>query len=231
MVAAFFKAFAQLGDPRLRRVLVLGVAGAALAYGLLVAVAWWVLAETTWFGARWAETTSHVLAGALALVLPLPFFPALATTVMSLRLETVADAVEERHYPGLNWPRPQPWGEVLATTLRFLAATVVVNLLALPVYGLLLFTGFSAVLVTVVNGYLLGREYFELVALRRLDAAAVRLAFRNRLGRMWLAGAAISVLFSIPLLNLAAPVLATAMMVHLYHGMVPPPLQNRACGV
>lgn len=216
MIAALVKAFSQLPDPRLRRVLKLGLAGALLAYALLVGLAWWVSSGTTMFEAGWAESTADIVAILTALVLPLLFFPALATAVMGPILDQVADAVEERHYPHLNWPRPQKWSEVLATTLRFLALTVVINLLALPLYGILLFTGLTIVLVYLVNGYLLGREYFEIVALRRLDPAEARILFRNRLGRLWLAGAIITFMFSIPILNLLAPVIATAFMTHIF---------------
>lgn len=215
MIPALFKAFAQLPDPRLRRVLAIGILGALATYVALVALVWWLTTRTTLIGEAWAETTADVAGIAAALVLPLLFFPALVTTVMGPLLERVADAVEDRHYPQLNWPRPQKWTEVLATTLRFLAATVVINVVALPIYGVLLITGFTLVLVYLINGYLLGREYFEIVATRRMEPRAARLLFRNRIGRLWLAGALITFLFSVPILNLAAPVIATAFMTHL----------------
>ncbi|MBI5164811.1 MAG: EI24 domain-containing protein [Magnetospirillum sp.] len=222
MIRALFLAFAQLTDPRLHRVLRLGVGTAVAVYAAMVVAAWWILARTTLFSSHWAESAGDVMLAVAALVLPLPFFPAMATVAMSAQLERVADAVEERHYPSLNWPRPQPWGEVLRTTLRFLAVTVAVNVVALPLYLVLVFTGFAFVLGLIVNGYLLGREYFELVALRRLDAQEARLLFRCRLGRLWLAGMMIAALFSVPFLNLAAPVIATAAMVHLLQTLRPP---------
>ncbi len=215
MIAALFKAFAQLSDPHLRRVVRFGIAAAAATYAGLVAAAWWALAHTTWFGGGWTDTAGHLAAGLLALVLPLPVFPALATTLMSVRLEAVARAVEDRHYPGLGPPRPQGWAEVLATAARFLGVTVLANLAALPLYALLLVTGLAAPLALVINGYLLGREYFELVAFRRLAPAQARLLFRTQLGRFWLAGMVIALLFGLPLVNLLAPVVATAFMRHL----------------
>lgn len=221
MISALVKAFAQLPDPRLRRVLRLGIIGALATYLALVAVVAWATTGTAMLSEAWADTTADIAGILAALALPLLFFPALSTTVMGPLLEKVADAVEDRHYPHLNWPRPQKWAEVLATTLRFLAVTVVINLLALPIYGVLLITGFTVVLVYLVNGYLLGREYFEIVAFRRLDPKAARVLFRNRLGRLWLAGAVITFLFSVPILNLAAPVIATAFMTHLFQGLQP----------
>lgn len=222
MIPALVKAFSQLSDPRLRRVIMLGLAGALLAYGALVGLAWWVTSRTTLFGAGWAERTADIAALAIALVLPLLFFPALVTTVMGPILDQVADAVEDRHYPYLNWPRPQKWTEIMATTLRFLALTVAINLAALPIYAILLLTGLTIILVYLVNGYLLGREYFEVVALRRLTPAEAKILFRNRLGRLWLAGAIITFLFSIPILNLLAPVIATAFMTHVFQTLQPP---------
>jgi CysZ protein len=215
MIVALFKALHQLTDPRLRAVVAFGVFAAMLTYVVLIGLAWWGLAHSHWFGAHWIDASSRVVVGLLALVLPLPFFPAVATTVMSARLEAVAEAVEDRHYRGQEWPRPQRWTEILATTLRFLGVTVVVNLLALPLYALLMFTGLAVVLAAVVNGYLLGREYYELVALRHLAPESSRLLFRNSLGRIWLAGIVIALLFAVPVVNLVAPVVATAFMLHV----------------
>ena len=215
MIAALVKALGQLSDPRLSRVLKWGVMGALAAYAVLVAIIWTVLANLTLFANAWADWGTDLAIGALALVLPILFFPALITTIMGPMLDGVAEAVDARHYPHLGPGRPQPVGEVIWGTLRFLGLTVLVNLLALPVYGVLLFTGFTVVLATLINGYLLGREYFDLAAFRRMDPAAARLMFRANLGRLWLAGIIIAFLFSVPLLNLAAPLIATAFMTHV----------------
>ena len=174
MIAALFKAFAQLGDPRLARVLKWGVLGALAAYAALVAIIWTVLANVSLFANVWADRGTDLTIGALALVLPILFFPALATSIMGPMLDGVAEAVEARHYPRLSPARPQPWTEVVLGTLRFLGLTVLINLAALPIYAILLITGLTVVLATLINGYLLGREYFELAALRRMDPPAAR---------------------------------------------------------
>jgi uncharacterized protein involved in cysteine biosynthesis len=72
-----------------------------------------------------------------------------------------------------------------------------------------------------VNGYLLGREYYELVALRRLPAVPLRGRWRAERPRLVLAGAIIAFLLTVPVLNLVAPIIATAFMVHLFHGRTP----------
>ncbi|HEX3500575.1 MAG TPA: EI24 domain-containing protein, partial [Stellaceae bacterium] len=90
---------------------------------------------------------------------------------------------------------------------------IALNLLALPAY--LLLPGLNLVLFYALNGWLLGREYFELVALRRLDAGEVRLLWRAHRLRLVAGGAAIAFLLTLPLVNLAAPLIAALFMLHL----------------
>jgi len=138
-------------------------------------------------------------------------FPAAVTAIMSFFLDRIAATVEALDYPGRGPPRRQRIGETIASTLPLTGLTLLLNLLALPVY--LLVPGINLFL------FLLGREYFEVVALRRLDAAATRAA-RNRFGlRVFLGGVMIAALFSLPLVNLVAPVIATAFMVHVFEAL------------
>jgi len=219
MLSALVKAFAQWSDPRLRRILKLGV-GVALACWIgLAVIATLVLGHVSLFENSWAETGSDVALGLAALVVPLLFFSAVATFVMSFWLDEVAALVEERHYPGLGPARQLGWKEALLVSTRFLLVMVAITLVAAPVYVALLLVGLGIILNYAVNGYLLGREYFELVASRRMEADEARLLFRNNLGRLWLCGAVINLLFQIPLLNLTAPVTAAAFMVHVVQGL------------
>ena len=78
--------------------------------------------------------------------------------------------------------------------------------------------GINSVLFLVLNGYLFGRGYFEVVALRRLDAAAKELRHRFA-GRISFGGVAIAGMFAVPLVNLVAPVIATAFMVHVFEAL------------
>src|SRR5262249_6699222 len=97
--------------------------------------------------------------------------------------------------------------------LRLTGLTIVLNLLALPIY--LFVPGINLVLFLALNGYLLGRGYFEVVALRRLDAGEARVVRSRFAGRIFLGGVAIAVFFALPFVNFVARVIATAFMLHI----------------
>lgn len=71
-------------------------------------------------------------------------------------------------------------------------------------------------LFVILNGVLIGREYFEMAAVRRRKLADARALLRANRGKAFLHGAMISALFAVPVVNIAAPVLAVAMFTHLY---------------
>ena len=129
----------------------------------------------------------------------------------------VAAVVENLDYPGRSPPRRQPIAEMAIVILRLTTLTLLLNLLALPVY--LLIPGINLFLFLVLNGYLFVRGYFEVVAFRRLDAGEVR-AVRSRFaGRIFLGGVVIAGLFALPLVNLVAPVIATVFMLHIFEAL------------
>jgi uncharacterized protein involved in cysteine biosynthesis len=136
---------------------------------------------------------------------------------MGFFLDRVAGTVESLDYPGRGPPRVQPISQILRVTLRLMLLSIVLNLLALPVYVIL--PGINLFVFLGLNGYLLGREYFEVVALRRLDMAATRAVRQWFAIRIFIAGVLIAGLFAVPLINLIAPVIATAFMVHLVESL------------
>lgn len=216
VIDAFVKAFAQLPDPRMRSVVLLGLVAALVVYILLAVGLWWGLTSTALVTLPWVDALVDVLGGVAVFVLTLLFFPALATLVIGFFLEQVADAVEDRHYPGMPTNREQPLSEVLGTTIKFAAVMVGLNLVALPLYlFLMLLPPASAVLFYGLNGYLLSREYFEVVALRRVDPPTARALRKQYMGRLWLAGAIITFLSTVPFVNIVAPVVGTAAMTHV----------------
>jgi uncharacterized protein involved in cysteine biosynthesis len=230
MFAALSKAIQQCSDPTFRRVLLRAVGLSLAVFVLLWIVAGALLAWGGGWLLDWIEPEGvwqdvlEVVFGAAGVggVLFASFilFPAVMVMVMSFLLEEIAAAVEGRHYPSLPPARPQPIGEMLRSGLAFAAMTVAINLLALPFYLLLIFLPpFNLILFYGVNGYLFGREYFEIVALRRQNPTdAKRLRLRCR-GRLFLAGILIAVMMTIPIVNLFAPIVATGFMVHVFEGL------------
>ncbi len=94
---------------------------------------------------------------------------------------------------------------------------LLLNLRALPFYMLLnIETPHNLIVIYQLNGNLLGREYFELVAARRFDAAGVRRLRRKYRGRVMLAGVVIALLLTVPIVNLVTPIVATGFMLHVF---------------
>ena len=211
MLTAYARAIAQLGDPAFRRPLALGLLGA----GTVLACLWTgmavLLTRTRVFDNSWLETPLDALGGLATLVLTVLLYPAVVAAILSLFLDGAIEAVEARHYPGIPRPRPVGLAEQLGGALRLVVVALVLNLLALPIY---LVPGVNLVVFYMLNGYLLGREYFEMVAQRRLDPSALRQLRRDRRARIFLSGAVVAFISTIPLVNLVAPLVAVAAMAH-----------------
>lgn len=231
MLGYFTKAVSQLGDPRLRRVIWFSVLLSLLVFAGLWVGLWFLVtiipADAVpglawlqeWLGEFFDWLAGFLFVGSL-LILTLMLFPAVVTVVVGFFLDTVAEAVEARHYPGLPAARHQTLSETVMNTMKFAGVVVLVNLLALPFYILLIFLPpLNVVLFYVVNGYLVSREYFELVAYRRLDPAPAKQLRRRHRGRLMLSGMILVLLMTIPLLNLLTPVLGTAFMLHVFQAL------------
>lgn len=213
MIVALFRAIAALSLPELRRIVGLSLAVAAASFVALWVAVGFILAELPRFAWSPLDWAIDVLGALGVLVLSWLLFPAILTMVMGFFLDRVADVVEGSDYPGRGPPRRGSLRETAMMTLRLMGLTIIANLLALPVY--LLAPGLNLFVFLGLNGYLFGREYFEVVALRRLDATAVGIMRTRFALRLFLGGVVIAGLFAVPLLNLVMPVIATAFMVHL----------------
>jgi len=216
MLAALAKAFAQTSDPLFRAVMGRAFVWSACAFAVMLALVWWLVVSTRLFDFDWLETAVDALGWIAALVVAVLLFPAVAVTVVSFMLEDIARAVEARHYPALPPARSQGLAEATAGAIRLALIALLLNAFALPLYfvpvlNVFVFYG--------LNGYLLGREYFELVAGRRLEPAAVRAMWRRYRGRLCLAGMAIAFMLSIPIVGWAMPTVATAFALHRFEAL------------
>ncbi|MFD2265092.1 EI24 domain-containing protein [Lacibacterium aquatile] len=214
MFSAFSKAIGQLSDPKTRGALWLGIGGALLVMVILGVGASVGLTYVPRTGMDWLDGIIFGAGILSVMMLVWLFFPATVIIVTSLLLERVARAVEARHYPTLPPPRDVPLSEDIKGSVVLALKALGLNILFLPAY---LFLGpLSPLLFIALNGYLLGREYFQQVAMRRLSLPEVEPAFRASRSRYWMAGGLIAALGTIPIVNLLIPVLATALFIHLF---------------
>jgi CysZ protein len=216
LLKALILSIRQLFDPPVRRVLVRCVGLALAIFALLIAAVGVGLDALDLTGMAWLDGTLAVLGSVGAVVLAWLLFPIAIATTLGLFAEEVIEAVERRYYPDL----PSAPGMGLAQSswgaVRFATVALVLNLLVLPLY---LLPGPNVIVYVALNGYLLGREYFELVAQRRLGWRSVAMLRRAARGRLWWAGVWIAALLTVPVLNLIAPVIAICFMVHLFEGL------------
>jgi CysZ protein len=223
MIQALVLAFADLSEPGIRRVLGKSLLLALGVLALTAFLAWLLVVWLTDLQIGWLDSIIEFAAGLGVIVLAWLLFPVAVSSTVGIFLDEVSEAVEARHYPALPPAHGQPLMAEIKSALAFAGVALALNLLLLPLYLLLFFfPPLYALIFYGVNGYLLGREYFEQVALRRLDPAAARALRRAHQGRVLLAGVVIAFLLTVPLVNLIAPVVATAFMLHLVTGLSRP---------
>ncbi|MBT8416034.1 MAG: EI24 domain-containing protein [Silicimonas sp.] len=219
--ASFLAALGQLGDPRFRWVLIQGVGLTLLllfgAYFVVFQGVRWLMPDC--FGLPWVGEVCFVEAllswGSVVLMLILSVFlmVPVASAFTGIFLDDVADAVEERHYSHLP-PAPHiALSDNLRESLSFLGVIVLANIAALVLY----FTPLAPFVFYGLNGFLLGREYFRMIAVRRLGRAGAKTAYRRNFATIWAAGALMAVPLTVPVVNLLVPILGAATFTHLFH--------------
>ncbi|RVA88321.1 sulfate transporter family protein, partial [Mesorhizobium sp. M7A.F.Ca.CA.004.02.1.1] len=188
----------------------------ALWFGLTSLVEWLALPwlQTLLPGIpSWAGWLGGIIA-AIALAFGMALLIAPVTAVVAgLFLDDIAEVVERTDYPGDPTGRAMPALRSLVLSARFLGVVILGNIVALL---LLLVPGVNIAAFFIVNGYLLGREFFEFAAMRFRGEEEARALRRHYAGTVFLAGLLIAAFLAVPLLNLLTPLFAAAVMVHLH---------------
>lgn len=212
MLAAAIQAFQQLFTPPFRAVLVKCLGFTIGLLVVLIILVEWVFGHfVAW--PHWIETAIAWLGG-LALVAGSIFLiPPVTSLMAGLYLDDIAGEVERVYYPSDPPGHELPIVAAIAVGVKFFLVVLVVNLVAL---FLLLIPGVNLIAFYVGNGYLLGREYFEMVAMRHLSAEQAKRLRKGNMAYIFLCGLIIAGLASVPILNLLTPLFATAFMVHIY---------------
>ena len=222
ILSGFLKSVAQFDDPKFRRVLWRGM---GLTIALLIAAcllvnfginqllssAWAanMIGDQSWLGAL-INVGGVLFTIALSIWLMVP----VTSAIIALFLDEVAQAVEARHYPHLPKQTATKLQDQILVGIRFLGILLLANI------GALILSMIVPLLAPFVfwatNGYLMGREYFQMAAMRRMPRAQAQELFQRHQGSIWTAGILIAIPMSIPLVGLFIPILGAATFTHQF---------------
>jgi CysZ protein len=228
MLDAAVKALSQILSPPMRSILWRSI---GLALVLIIVLAVGLQRLLSWlatYGEGWAEamlgpsfhTPINILAwiisiaASLGVVLGAVFLmPAITSLVASVFVDDVADHVEREHYPAERPGMALPLGLAMSEGIKTALLTIVVYLVALP---FVFFAGVGFIAFFIATAWLLGREYFELAAMRFRPPAEAKAMRRENAAILFVAGLVIAAFVSIPIVNLATPLFGMAFMVHMH---------------
>jgi uncharacterized protein involved in cysteine biosynthesis len=229
MIDAAVKALVQMFSPPFRWVL---LKSSGLALGLIVLFAIALHRLLVWLataGANWVESMFGVsapapisifvwvlsIAAGIGIIVGSVFLmPAVTALLGSFFVDDIAFEVERTHYPTEPVGTPLPLPRAVLQGAKTALLAILVYLIAVP---FLLVAGAGAVIFFLASAYLLGREYFELAAMRHQPIAQAKRLRQTHRSTVFLAGILIAAFVSIPIVNLATPLFATALMVHVHH--------------
>ena len=213
MLSSALRALSQIFEPPLRAIF-----WKTLGYTLLLLFVVWLglngaVSTLVQLPYPWLETALTLLTGIGAIFL-LGFLVAPVTAIIAgLLQDDIAEVVERADYPADPPGRALPLAQAVPQAVKFTGIVILGNIFALL---LLLVPGINLVAFFLVNGYLLGREFFEFAAMRFRSPADARALRKAHGTTVFLAGLAIAGFLAVPILNLLTPIFATVMMVHLH---------------
>jgi len=221
--ASFLAALGQLGDRRFQAVLAKGlgitVAIFVAVYVVFVQVVGWFLGDSVslpWIGTvTWVDDAISWGAIPLMLLLSVFLMVPVASAITGIFLDDVAQAVEDRHYPALGPANELTLIDNIRDSLAFLGVLIGANIIALVLYIFL--APLAPFIFWGLNGFLLGREYFTLAAIRRVGRDGAAQLRKRHFVTIWIAGVLMVVPLTIPLVNLLVPILGAATFTHLFH--------------
>jgi CysZ protein len=228
MLTAAVNALSQILSRPMRAILWRSI---GLALVLVVVLAVGLQRLLSWFatsGEGWAEamlgpgfhTPLNILAWIVSIAAGLGvvfgavfLMPAITSLVASVFVDDVAEHVEREHYPAERAGAALPVGLAMREGIKTALLTLLVYLIALP-FVFVAGAGFIAFFIA--TAWLLGREYFELAAMRFRSPAEAKALRKQNAAIVFTAGLIIAAFVSIPVVNLATPLFGMAFMVHMH---------------
>ena len=146
------------------------------------------------------------------------FFAPISTIFISIFLDDIIDCVEDRFYSDNKAGKRLGISNLAFLALRIMFFIILLNLLMLPFYILLFWIPLVPLaLFYILNGYLLGWGYYEMVAVRHLGIKEAGVHRKSIRGTILLAGLIMTVLFMVPIVQFAVPILGVALICHIFH--------------
>lgn len=210
LMQAFAKAWINLKLPGIWRIFLLCLLAYAAGFTVLGLALGWL--AVTIIGHD-ATGFAGMLVGAGTWVLAWFFFPLLYPVLISFFDEQIAQSIEQHDYPHLP-PATPPFWPTFWSDAGFALKALGLNLLCLPFY---FFPLFNVLLYFTLNGYLLGMQFFRMSAGRRVTREQSSQLQKQYRKEIIFAGALIVLCSMVPILNIIAPVLGVATMLHLFH--------------
>ena len=222
ILSDFLKSVAQFDDPKFRRVLWRGM---GLTIALLIAACLLVnfginqLLSSAWAAnligdQSWLGSLINIGGVLFTIALSIWLMVPVTSAIIALFLDEVAQAVEARHYPHLPKQTATKLQDQILVGIRFLGILLLANV------GALILSMIVPLLAPFVfwatNGYLMGREYFQMAAMRRMPRAQAQELYQRHQGSIWIAGILMAIPMSIPLVGLFIPILGAATFTHQF---------------
>ncbi len=146
------------------------------------------------------------------------FFAPISTIFVSIYLDDIVDCVEERFYPENKASKRLGIPKLAYLACRIALLVVVLNIIVIPLYIIFFWVPFVPIgIFYLLNGYLLGWGYYEMVAVRHLGIKEAGIHRRSIRGVVLGVGLIMTFLFMIPIVQLIVPIVGAALICHLFH--------------
>ncbi|MEI9996119.1 MAG: EI24 domain-containing protein [Rhizomicrobium sp.] len=213
MFASLRRALGMLFDRDFRGLVLWTLVLTAALFVALLAGVEYGLARLPELGSPWVNRFLELIAPVALLLSVFVLGAPVAATIGAAFMERIAARVDAHFYPGDSKVRRAPALRSVGESVRLIGLAILINLALLPVdVGI---PGLPEAATVLVNGWLLGREFFDLAALRHQTPEQVTALRHRHGGKIYLAGLFIALFTAIPGIDLIAPFFGTALMAHL----------------
>jgi CysZ protein len=216
-----------LGDLREPRVLALGLAPPIAAFAVWAVLAWALADDWARLVADWIATTPWLTwlrdlglsalliwgsgIAALALLLPVMLITALIVTEI-VAMPLIVPLVGGRHYPHLAMLKGGTVAGSIGNAVKAVSLFAALWLVSLPLW----FTGIGALLLPPLISAGFNQRMFRYDALsEHASAEEYQAVIAGAGGRLFFLGLLLALMYAIPLVNLAVPVLSGLAFTHL----------------